>query len=151
MRLKPVSVTRAADEVEMMFARKLMRNEFDGMDRQAGGDAGRPSPTVELRPSSIVFQHALAANQPDRVADPAMAFERGKRVYTDHAGRIVPHPTRFGFAMLTAVGDDPLEVIALRRKYAVWYQALIELRLALGGALKAYRLTADLPPAPVPG
>jgi hypothetical protein len=105
---------------------------------------------VTLKPGQLIFEHGLAATHPDRAADPAVIHERGKRVYTDRSGRIVTHPTRFGFVLLTPVGDDPLEVIALRRKYTVWYQALIDLHLVLAGRLKAHLLTADLPPAPCP-
>jgi hypothetical protein len=133
----------------MLFSRKLMQNDYDGMDRQAGGDATRPTPTVTLHPSKLVFEHAIGANHPDRCAQPSLLHERGKRVYTDRAGRIVTHHTRFGFTMLLAVGEDPLEVIALRRKYQVWYQALIDLRLVLSDKLKSHQLNAELPLAPI--
>jgi hypothetical protein len=47
-RLKPVTVRRSAEEIEMLFARRLMRNDYDGMDRQASGDATRPWPMSRL-------------------------------------------------------------------------------------------------------
>jgi hypothetical protein len=147
--LAPVTVRRSPDEMEMLYARKLLRNETKGLDRRAYGDAARPEASLTLLPRQIVQTYALSGGQPDRVEQPSVVFERGKRVHTDRFGRVVLHPTKFGFFMLDVVGDDPLEVMALRRLYAVWHAALAGLNDSLMHSLRSITLTGILPLPPL--
>jgi hypothetical protein len=148
--LQPVMIGRGQEEMEMLYARRLLRNDFDSMNHLGTGNATRPTATVQVLPRALVQQHAMDANHPDRCVEPCTIFEKGARVYTNRNGMIVTHHTRFGFNMLNVVGDDPLEVIELRRKYAVWRAALVYLQKACADLLTAHVLTDELPPAGMP-
>jgi hypothetical protein len=146
--LVPLVVRRSDEEVEMIFARKLMHNDRKALERMATGNATRPEMALTLMPRQIVQTYAMAGTRPDLGDDVQVSVEQGPRVYFDRHGQVVHYHTRFGFTVINLVGDDPLEVIAWRRLYMVWHCALASLLNSLSG-LRTIALTGVLPPPPV--
>jgi len=166
--LKAIRCERTADEIEMLTSRRLVEQEVraDGKavelsyrTRRADGSASieriagltnteihqalAAMPAIVVRPRDLVFHHAQRRSRPDPIRDPIYCYDRGATFFADR-GR------RWGWTMLLWNGDDPLQVVAARRQYAVWWQALRGLKSRLSGALISITITEEMPPDPQP-
>lgn len=131
---------RSAEEIAILTARRMLRNELAVRHHGTVGDYSQAATHETVHLSALVRQYALKGERPYVIADPHYEYERAGTVRK-------PNRHEAWYCAVRPIGDDPLEVEQLKAKYALWRESLWSVRGALEGKLNAHEVLDYLPPA----